>query len=316
MLIKEKICVNAKTETTKKHIEQLFGNVDNISLEEIGEKVKEIIIYEIDKDDDLDEVKKLFKTDNFFLFISEECHDELLLKLSEEFFFMFTLRDDPVNEIMTRFNSLKKHREMNIELEKKSDELESTIFELAFASTNVLEQNEFLEQMAKKDGLTMLFNHSYFKDKLKGEMTRSARYSNDFTLALLDLDYFKKVNDQYGHVKGDEVLKAFAKIITESIRNTDIAARYGGEEFAIIFTETGVDEAVNVINRIRENLDNTVFESDSECFKITFSAGITPYDKRFKDVEFMVDTVDKGLYISKSSGRNRTTILTYEDINN
>lgn len=266
------------------------------------------------KDCDIDMVRKMLKTDNFFLFISDESHDEFLLALSKDFHFGFTLKTDPVNEIMIRMNLLLKHRELTLELEKKSEEMESTIFELAFASTNVLEQNEFLEQMAKKDGLTMLYNHSYFKDKLKDEMVRSERYNNCFTIALFDLDFFKKVNDLYGHVKGDEVLKAFANIIKDSIRNTDIGARYGGEEFAILFTETDLEDSVSVVERIREQLNSTVFSSETECFKVTFSAGITTYDKRYKDVETMVNMADKALYISKSEGRNRTTVITAEDV--
>lgn len=259
-------------------------------------------------------LRQNLSTDNYFLLISEPCHDQLLLELSKEFFFIFMLKTDPLNEIYIRFQTLLKYREVKLELEKKSEEMESTIFELAFASTNVLEQNEFLEQMAKKDGLTMLYNHSYFKDKLKDEMVRSERYNNCFTVALFDLDFFKKVNDHYGHVKGDEVLKAFANIIKDSVRNTDIAARYGGEEFAILFTETDMEDSVTVVERIRTELANTVFSSDSDCFKVTFSSGVTPYDKRYKDAEYMVSIADKALYISKSEGRNRTTILTYEDI--
>ncbi len=172
--------------------------------------------------------------------------------------------------------------------------------------------------MARKDGLTMLYNHSYFKDKLKDEIIRSERYNNSFTVAILDLDFFKKVNDQYGHVKGgDEVLKAFANIIKDIIRNTDIAARYGGEEFAILFTETDIESSVCVVNRIREELAKTVFNSDQTCFKVTFSAGITPpYHKSYKDAELMVDVADKALYVSKTEGRNRTTVFTAEDVAN
>jgi diguanylate cyclase (GGDEF)-like protein len=168
--------------------------------------------------------------------------------------------------------------------------------------------------MAKKDGLTMLFNHSYFKDKLKDEMVRSKRYNNCFTVAIFDLDFFKKVNDQYGHVKGDEVLKAFANIIKETVRNTDIAARYGGEEFAVLFTETDLEDTISVVDRIRDRLSNTIFSSETECFKVTFSAGVTSYDKSYKDAEYMVNVADKALYVSKTEGRNRTTILTADDL--
>ena len=312
-MISKKVYAHVKTEETKEHIESLFEIVDFITIDELMVKEKELIIYELGSDCLTPEVSKVLGTDNFFLFISYACQDELLYKLSKEHHFAFCLHSDPVNEIKIRFNTLVKYRELFLKLENKNEEMESTIFELAFASTNVLEQNEFLEQMAKKDGLTMLYNHSFFKDKLKDEMVRSKRYNNSFTVAILDLDFFKKVNDQYGHVKGDEVLKAFADIIRETIRNTDIAARYGGEEFAILFTETNLKDSLNVVERIRERLENTIFNSEGTCFKVTFSAGVTPFDKSFPDAEFMVNVADKALYSSKANGRNRTTVLTADN---
>jgi len=313
-LIKEKICAVVHTKETKAHIESLFANIEYIEISDIASKSRQVIIYEIIPACKRDCLIKAFTTENFILLISSETDDELLLELSKEYYFTFTLKSDPVNEIKIRFNTLLKHKELTLKLEDKTEELESTIFELAFASTNVLEQNEFLEQMAKKDGLTMLYNHSYFKDKLKDEMIRSNRYNNSFTVAIFDLDFFKKVNDHYGHVKGDEVLKTFASIIKETLRNTDIAARYGGEEFAVLFTETDMENSISVVDRIREKLDNTVFSCDTDCFKVTFSAGITSFDKSYKDAEFMVDVADKALYLSKTNGRNRTTVLTAEDI--
>ena len=174
-MINTNVFARAKTEDTKKHISSLFPDVEFINTEELFSMEKELIIYEVMENCTVEEMKKLLSTENFFLFISDECHDSLLLDISRDYYFAFCLKSDPVNEIKIRFNSVIKHKELTIKLEKKNEEMESTIFELAFASTNVLEQNEFLEQMAKKDGLTMLFNHSYFKDKLKDEMVRSKR---------------------------------------------------------------------------------------------------------------------------------------------
>jgi diguanylate cyclase (GGDEF)-like protein len=313
-LINTKVFARAKTEDTRQHISSLFSDVEFVGTEELLTMEKELIIYEVMGECTAEELRELLGTENFFLFISDECHDNLLLEISRDYYFAFCLKADPINEIKIRFNSLIKHKELTIALEEKNEEMESTIFELAFASTNVLEQNEFLEQMAKKDGLTMLFNHSYFKDKLKDEMVRSKRYNNCFTVAIFDLDFFKKVNDQYGHVKGDEVLKAFANIIKETVRNTDIAARYGGEEFAVLFTETDLEDTISVVDRIRDRLSNTIFSSETECFKVTFSAGVTSYDKSYKDAEYMVNVADKALYVSKTEGRNRTTILTADDL--
>ncbi|MCD8553078.1 GGDEF domain-containing protein [Seleniivibrio sp.] len=309
-----KVAARAKTEHTRQQIEQRFPLAQFMSAEDIENINREIVVFEIYEDDNIASLRELLKTNNFFLFISEKQHDTLLLELSQDYHFVFCLKEDPAKEIETRFNILKKHRSITLELEEKTEELESTIFELAFASTNVLEQNEFLEQMAKKDGLTLLYNHSYFKDKLKDEMQRSGRYNNSFCLALLDIDFFKKVNDNFGHLKGDEVLKVFAGTIKECIRSTDLASRYGGEEFAIIFTETDLEHSIMAVERIRTKLAATIFESNDEQFQITFSAGITPYHKCYTDVEYMVGVADKALYLSKSTGRNKFTVLTGEDV--
>jgi diguanylate cyclase (GGDEF)-like protein len=309
-----KVIARAKTENIKQHIQRIFPLAEFMTAEEIENVNRELVVFELCGDDNIQSIKELLRTNNFFLFISDKLHDGLLLDLSREYYFVFSLKEDPEKEIEVRFNTLKQHRSMKLELEEKTEELESTIFELAFASTNVLEQNEFLEQMAKKDGLTLLYNHSYFKDKLKDEMLRSERYSNNFCLALLDIDFFKKVNDNFGHLKGDEVLKVFANTIKECIRTTDLAARYGGEEFAIIFTETDLEHTIMAVERIRAKLAATIFESGESKFQITFSAGITPYHKCYTDVEFMVGVSDKALYLSKSTGRNKFTVLTGEDV--
>jgi len=308
------VIARAKTENIRQHIAQIFTQAQFMSADEIENINRELVVFEICGDDSIDSIKELLKTNNFFLFISDKLHDAILLELSKEYYFVFCLKEDPEKEIEIRFNTLKQHRSIKLELEEKTEELESTIFELAFASTNVLEQNEFLEQMAKKDGLTLLYNHSYFKDKLKDEMQRSERYNNHFCLALMDIDFFKKVNDNFGHLKGDEVLKVFANTIKECIRSTDLASRYGGEEFAIIFTETDLEHSIMAVERIRAKLAATVFESNGDQFQITFSAGITPYHKCYTDVEFMVGVADKALYLSKSTGRNKFTVLMGEDV--
>ena len=245
----------------------------------------------------------------FFLFIAEREFDRHFLQLSRNFFFEFTHRDDPVEDLLIHYNTLIKFYAMTDELHRKSEELENTMFELAFASTDVLAQNEFLATMAKKDGLTMLYNHSYFKNELKREMDKSKRYGNMFAIAILDLDFFKKVNDCYGHLKGDEVLRAFAAVITENIRETDIAARYGGEEFAVLFAETDKIHAVNALERIREAMKTIYFEHEGQKFYVTFSAGVTEFSPKYKDSEEMIEKADQALYLSKHRGKDIITVL-------
>lgn len=309
MQVKPTVYRYTKSEKMSEALNRLFPNIVewDCNLKTVSEL--DIIIYEVNNNDDAETLEKMLEKDAFFLFIAKKEFNQELLDLSKNFFFEFCHPCGLETDLVIRYNTILKYYEMRNELVKKSEELENTVFELAFASTNVLEQNEFLEQMAKKDGLTLLYNHSYFKDRLKVEFDKSKRYGNQFTLALLDLDFFKKINDTYGHLKGDEVLRSFAVIISENLRETDLAARYGGEEFAIIFTETDKEHAIIAIERIKEQLAKVNFDSEYGCFKSTFSGGVTSFSQAYSTSEEMIQDADRAMYISKSNGRNRITVL-------
>src|SRR5438876_12201369 len=115
----------------------------------------------------------------------------------------------------------------------------------------LMETNKRLELLSITDGLTKLYNHRHFQDELARAFEESQRYQRPLSLAIIDIDFFKKVNDSYGHAVGDEVLKAVAKIFQESIRATDLAARYGSEEFAVMMPETDLSEALVFAEKIR-----------------------------------------------------------------
>lgn len=200
-----------------------------------------------------------------------------------------------------------------LKLASRIEELEDSIFELAFATTDVLEKKEEMELLATKDSLTHLYNHSFFKEKLLNEFSRSNEHHHNFSIAILDLDHFKNVNDSYGHLTGDKVIKVFAKIISETIRPIDLAARYGGEEFAIIFTDADNKVANEIIENIRTTFNTTNFSSDNGDFNVTFSAGITGYSSGFPNIEAIIQLADEALYESKKSGRNCTHIFNYID---
>lgn len=269
-----------------------------------------VIIFEIDESVSDGELKELLATENFFILITPCLKLENIKKIPKKYHFNFISFKMCEHSMMMNLNNVIEFADKYLQLKEEHQKLEDTVFDLAFATTNVLEQNEFLELMANKDGLTMLFNHSYFKEKLKDEFQRASRYGTRFAVALLDLDFFKQVNDVYGHLKGDEVLRTFAKILEDTVRTTDIAARYGGEEFAVLFPETGVDEAFRAIERVRTAMANTTFASeDGIIFKCTFSAGITIYSDVYKKVEDMLENADKALYMSKDNGRDQSTII-------
>jgi len=163
-----------------------------------------------------------------------------------------------------------------------------------------------IERMATTDGLTGLLNHRKFQDKLTQELKRSERYSTPLSLLLADIDYFKKVNDTYGHPVGDLVLKGVARILKEEIRDIDIAARYGGEEFAVILPGTDSSGAKNIAERLRKAIMAETFSSDGKTLKVTTSIGIAtvPSDARMK--EELIERTDQALYHAKHHGRNQS----------
>ncbi len=170
------------------------------------------------------------------------------------------------------------------------------------------EINRKLQQLAIHDGLTGLYNHRYFDDRLRLEMQRAERYKRPTTLLMLDLDRFKLVNDRYGHPVGDQVLKEVAEIIRRRIREVDIAARYGGEEFVVILPETARENAAVVAERIRKSVEDARFAADGQEAKITISIGVADFPTDAHDHDKLVEAADKALYQAKQEGRNRVAL--------
>ena len=166
---------------------------------------------------------------------------------------------------------------------------------------------EKMEQMAVTDGLTSLNNHRYFKDWLRTEIERTKRMPIEISLILMDIDHFKKVNDTYGHPVGDVVLQNVAGILTDSIRNIDLAARYGGEEFVLVLLDTNAKGAKKLAERIRKRIAQTKIQYPDGSLSISMSMGVSTYPENAKHAQRLVDLADKALYYSKENGRNRST---------
>ncbi|WP_239617799.1 sensor domain-containing diguanylate cyclase [Cohnella mopanensis] len=177
---------------------------------------------------------------------------------------------------------------LNEELEKKQEEL--------------IKLNRSLEAQASTDGLTGVKNRRSFQESLEGSMSLFNRLQIPFSLLLIDIDYFKRINDTYGHPVGDEVLIKVAKIMQSQSRDIDIVARYGGEEFAIILPDANRDNAVLVAERYRMEIQ----QGDWGEYNITVSVGVATVSDA-DDEETIVSRADQSLYTSKSRGRNRVT---------
>ncbi len=172
-----------------------------------------------------------------------------------------------------------------------------------------------LSELVLTDALTGLYNFRHFKYVLQAEMDRSKRSGIPTSLVMIDLDHFKRINDEYGHEVGNIVLKAVANILKSEVRTTDVVCRYGGEEFAIIFPETHLKLAVNVADRIREMIAITAVVYDGGEIDITASMGASVYMKASTlDIGDFIDSVDKYLYEAKQSGRNCICHIDYSDL--
>jgi len=183
--------------------------------------------------------------------------------------------------------------------------------ELQLSQKIYIEANKALGVLALEDGLTGLFNRRQFDLFIEAEIGRTKRKSDDTALIMIDVDFFKKYNDHYGHVQGDECLKTVSAIIKRHVTRTDdLAARYGGEEFAIVLPGTDYVGAFLIAEKIRIELEQSAINhSESPIGVVTISVGIGALSaSKTGTSENLVDIADKALYIAKSSGRNRTVI--------
>lgn len=172
--------------------------------------------------------------------------------------------------------------------------------------TNYVETMEKLDYLASRDELTGLYNRRQFFKCGAYELERAKRYRHALSLIILDVDFYKSINDEYGHIAGDETLKAISGICTQSLRSVDIIGRYGGEEFLIFLPETGLKEALQTAERIRSNIELAEISYQNEIIKVTASFGVTGLDHvNDETIDSFLKNADKALYRSKSGGRNR-----------
>ncbi|RAJ95274.1 GGDEF domain-containing protein [Aliidiomarina maris] len=167
--------------------------------------------------------------------------------------------------------------------------------------------NHRLEELSQTDRLTDLFNRGHWEECLASEFSRLQRYTGHASLIMLDIDYFKKINDTHGHHVGDLVLQWMADILRLSLRETDLPGRYGGEEFAILLPHTELDDARQLAERLRESIAKAPFQHEDIDFFITVSLGVASFSSQFKTHTQWLEAADQALYASKHGGRNRVS---------
>lgn len=179
----------------------------------------------------------------------------------------------------------------HIELKFTRDELKKALIEV--------------EKLAKTDELTGISNRRNFYNLAEREFNLAKRRKRNFALLIIDIDHFKNINDTYGHPIGDEVIKFVAHECSKNLRKEDLCARWGGEEFVIFLSETNLSEAVNVANRIKNNLGNELLNIESFNLHLTVSIGISVYNQQDEHIDHTISRADFALLEAKKTGRNR-----------
>ncbi len=182
-----------------------------------------------------------------------------------------------------------------------------TIFKYLSGSNIETKYHEEIYKLSTIDGLTETYNKRYFVDTLERELNRAHRYGRGLSLAMFDIDFFKKINDRFGHLAGDHVLRELAALVGQNLRRQDILARYGGEEFAIILPEIDLPGSQQVCEKLRALTDQHVFKFGDDLIHVTISTGIFGYLPELGAIghEAFIKEADARLYAAKEGGRNR-----------
>lgn len=189
-------------------------------------------------------------------------------------------------------------------LQQQTEQLHLVVEEKTILAAKLLEQSAAFAQQARQDGLTGLANRRAFDERFAQEFNRANRLHHSLCIVMLDIDHFKRINDQWSHVAGDLVLKRLAGIFSQTVREIDLAARWGGEEFVLLLPETNLAEGVEIAERLRMRLAQTDFSDVAPGLKVTASFGVA-VNSGYAHYEKMLSRVDSLLYQAKHQGRNQ-----------
>lgn len=234
--------------------------------------------------------------DTPIIFLSAMNDSENILKCFEIGGADYVIKPVQPEELKARLMTHIKLREYQIEIEKKNSILETTLEELQ-------EMMKTLETMSRTDSLTNILNRRGFMEVLLKEISRVKRRNRCFSLILCDIDFFKNVNDSYGHECGDQTLINITKTLRTSLREQDEIARWGGEEFLIMVVETNYEEAKIVAEHIRKKIENMTHTYKGKSFSVTMTFGFTEFDTD-SDIDVNITNADKALYKGKQACKN------------
>ena len=201
------------------------------------------------------------------------------------------VNDEPIDEYVLRDGDLIK--------------IGRTIFKFLTGGNIENAYHEEIYRLTTIDGLTQIYNKRYFLETLEREIARSQRYRRSLSLVMFDIDHFKKINDSYGHLAGDYVLKHLASTVKTKIRREALFARYGGEEFAIVLPEIDGGNSKAFAEKIRQLVEKQDFRFENTRIQVTISMGVGAIDDEHNDAATLIKQADDFLYAAKSAGRNR-----------
>jgi diguanylate cyclase (GGDEF)-like protein len=276
----------------------VFANSGKQALEIIGNKASQIDLILLDlmmPEMDGIEVCNILKSNPMYqdipiIFITADESPQSLLNAFKTGAIDYLKKPLDKAELLLRVENQLKLNKVYAGLRRSNDEL--------------LEAYALLQQLATVDPLTGLENRRSLMDFSEVQLKLAQRYKSFFSILLIDLDYFKKINDTYGHLIGDEILKNIAKILKESLRNVDHIGRFGGEEFIVILPNTTLKNAVLVAEKVRDAIANFKHNIEEQIIQATVSIGIASYNPLDDDVNQILERADQALYQAKSSGRN------------
>ncbi len=190
-------------------------------------------------------------------------------------------------------------------------EIAAVLQDIRLAHRHLEEHNRWLTLQAQTDPMTGLYNFRHFEQMLQQYYALAHRYRSPLSLIMLDVDFFKKLNDTYGHAMGDKVLRTIAHQIRDNARNDDLVCRYGGEEFAILLPRTGLKQAGELAERIRASIEEyyrLYAEEEGLATPVTVSLGVSSFPERASSPKDLRKQADAALYLAKERGRNRVVI--------
>jgi len=170
-------------------------------------------------------------------------------------------------------------------------------------------ENNRLYEISVSDGLTNLYNRRYLEQRLSKELSYARRFRKPLTMVMSDVDFFKKLNDTYGHQAGDYALREVSETLTAGLRDYDVVARYGGEEFAILLLSTPRGKGASTAERLRQSVEDREIRFRGQRLKVTISLGVASYPEDSDDAERLMDLADRALYEAKRRGRNQVCVF-------